>query len=277
MIRPFELVKGRPVPKDQRWVDQPIEGCDEFVVSDIIPTDAIDQALFDGLKAKSLRFGEIDWANSPRGTPFDNYIARRITRSNLEGYSRIHFCKAFTDDDKETPYETLTSFDDHFWPSILLGVRFIVVHGAPIVGRSGVDGRFEADRILARETFIASQHEGSFFKAEFFVSDTPFDIGRHEVPMPGRVSYSFLGLEGAFDNCLHDDLRWNSVKNAIVAYASDGSETAVGGIGGQDFPATNFTEWRTYCCKDKQERVDLLIKRMRLWVTPPPQPEPTIS
>lgn len=270
----FELVKGRPVPRDQRWVETPIEDCKEVIVSDICPTDAVSLELIDSIG--TAKYGEIEWATAPTKSMLDDFILRKITRSNLPGFSRLWFSRNIPESEKGIPYKTEKKWDRHFWHPILLKVRFLEVPDFPHSARDVNNNTTLAARRVVREDYIPSQDCGTLHTIEHFVSDTPTDIPAYIYPMPSSVAYDFLGIDDFFESCLHPDLKFDAQRNALIAYDSGNVSTSVGGsIAGQFFPATNMEDWQTHCIEDGEVKEEILYHRTRIWVDPPDQPEPS--
>jgi hypothetical protein len=119
MIHKFQLVKNRVVPRDARIIEQAAPSSKLIVVSDIVPTDAIDATFMSEFSAGTITFGDVDWANYPDGAVYIGYSLIKVGRDRRDGFTRLYFADTLTDAEKYTPYDTEEHSKDIYWPNVL--------------------------------------------------------------------------------------------------------------------------------------------------------------
>lgn len=174
------------------------------------------------------------------------------------------------------PYRTYAKeLGNHHWPSILKALNIMEdsTFGVSADSISGNDiGKVVAPRYYQQDDFINDVQEGSRFMVSEFFGPRPFNIPRHQVPMPGRINYQTVSSGGSFPESLHDDVEIPPTRTATSKNVG-GTTTSVGGsLDGQFFPATNFRSWRPYVFADSQVRTETGWHRTLIRVFPPSLP-----
>lgn len=273
----FDWPSNIPVPRNSRTVSTPLEGSSEKVITDLIPTMAITEAypvLGTTTYGAMIPGGKAQADGSAMA--FSSYVLRKMKAEPGTFYTRCWFTRVIGATLESTPYRTTTEFDDHYWPPVLLGVK-ILEDRTFAMSTKGTDGTdvFAAQQ-YRREFYIPEVTEGTLFKYEYFVNDTPFVIGQYATPQPGHVSYEYHGVEGTFPSCLHATLIFDPKQTAFVKYNAATSTTSIAAatLSGQVFPATNFEDWQPYVKKVKTDVVEeVLHLAIKVTVYPPPQPD----
>jgi len=183
--------------------------------------------------------------------------------------AQLLFAKVRTDAEINTPFRSTSRFGNHYWPPVLKSLTFPIVTGFPYVIQTGASTWVTSDRRVVREVYIPSANEGSRFIEDEFTSDQPFSIPQYPVPTASAVSYHLVNINGGFPECLHKKI------DILAIVGADGSTGGV--VPGQEFPATNFTEWQPYVISDTQELTGGVYYRKRVRVFPPPEPKTIIN
>lgn len=220
------------------------------------------------------------YKNFPRGVitkdynlKFGDYVFTRQGPNSSSGDPTIYFAPPMTEEESETPFETETSYGNHYWPPVLRALVFIPDKNVPITARVGDDNFVKAYRHYTREVYIPSVSEGTLFTVDKFLYPQEPSIPQHDAPVPTRVSWDFLGNTGQFEECLHPKIIIPDQQTAFEYTKAVGESTAASGsLQGQIFPATNFTRWSDYVVKDSFEFENGAYIRTRVTVTPPPEP-----
>lgn len=191
------------------------------------------------------------------------------------------FARNLTDEQRNTPFRSLSSFGNHRWPPILKHLSFVPVRDFPLttqgINQAGQTGTFYAVRYLTREVYIPETNEGSRFVTDEFISPTPFKIPQYPVPTTTSISYHYLNLNGGFPDCLHKKFDLAALISTSSGSFGGTVSSNYNEIQGQVFPATNFTEWAPYVISDTQELVGGVYYRKRIRVYPPPEPNVIIK
>lgn len=255
----FQLVRNRVVPREARIIDTPLFKSKEIILSDVVPTDAIDEELIASIGTAT--YGSIDFANKPSPNSWSEYVLRKIGRdSQHSGFSRMWFTRNIPEDVANTPYRTETRFEDHSWPPVLYGVSFELDRSLPLTVQLADGSLLSTFKLVPIEDFTPRVDEGTLFTLEYFVGSEPFAVPQHEVPQPDMVSYVVDGVERTFERCLHKKL---SLRPSRLGRAAPP----------QVKPATNFEDWDEYVVSDETSTVeDLLHTRIKTTVTPPEKP-----
>lgn len=211
---------------------------------------------------------------------YGNYIYttnQPTTSSEKEPAITFFYGPNLTEEQKNTPYRDFAEHGNHYWPPMLLMLRFIPDKNFPINTQGPGGVTVIGYRHYVREVFIPGANEGSLFITREFFSPTKFDIGQSPVPEPTAVSYDYLGAKGSFPECLHGRIRIPAMRTAFATYTTGGGSAGASGVlAGQVFPETNFTEWAPYIVSDKQTFTDVGWHRVQTEVYPPPIPETII-
>lgn len=180
--------------------------------------------------------------------------------------------KRKTETEKNTPFRTFTRNGNHRWPAVLYQLSFIQDPAFPASTNGPGGSIVRAPRVYVRQVFKPEANEGSLFKYEYFLSDTPYKIPPYPAPQPQEVSYDYLNASGTFPECLHGDITIPAMRTAIASYTvAGGDQAAAGGVlGGQFFPATEpFEDWIPYVVSDEQQFQDGQYNRLKITVYPP--------
>lgn len=257
--RKFDLVKGRVVPREARIIDTPLFKSKEIILSDVAPTDAIDEELIASIGTAT--YGAIDFANKPSPNAWADYVLRKISRDNQHsGFSRMWFTRNIPAEEAAVPYRTETRYGDHRHHAVLYDVTFELDRSLPLTIQLADGTLLQTFRLVPIEDYTPAVDEGSQFTIEYFVHSEPFAIPQHEAPQPDMVSYVVDGIERTFERCLHKKL---SLRPSRLGKAAPP----------QVKPATNFEDWDSYVVSDEPGTVeDLLHTRIKTTVTPPDKP-----
>lgn len=204
----------------------------------------------------------------------------------VENGMTLYFGPNMTDEEINTPFNTLTSTKPMFWDTVLKGIKFVPVTTYPVVGQSIVnDGvsnilvKSYITRYRLKEAYIQGGHYNTKFTVREYFSPKPFAIPHRESPVPAPVSFQLpTGERYSFNSCLHKRLRLQSL---LAGFAISDSAGAVSNqaevIEGQLFPETNFTEWDGFYREDDQKQIAGGYHRISVWVDPPDEPDVTLS
>lgn len=261
------------MPRDSRRINTPFELCKERSVSDLIPTAAITD---EWPVLGTTTYGEMNFSGNSDLNPFRHYIARSI-KEEYGLFSRVTYTRPMTDEERRTPYRTESWFDDHYWPPILKGIKFVADYSFPRAVRLADGTVVNAPSIYSREAYINEHRGGTRFQAYYFVSDVQPTIGQYPVLGPNRVAYDFLGVSGGFESCLHDHIYLRPMPTArFLEDNSDSVQNSSGVIAGQRFPATPFKEWAPHVISHKPQIQNDLFNHVLIRVFPPAIPKVSI-
>lgn len=181
------------------------------------------------------------------------------------------FGKVRTQEERDTPYRTLTSFGDHRWPPILEALAFFkdAAFGRSTYGsKGGKSAIITGPSYFVRQVYQCEVNEGSRFISEEFFSDVPFDIPTYPVPIPRAVYYDVPGAHGGFQECIGPEIRIPNFQTANAAFVVGNQSAASGSVRGQYYPATDMEEWTSYILTDQQDFTSG-YRRRRIRVIPP--------
>lgn len=190
------------------------------------------------------------------------------------------FLPNLSDEQKGTPYRTLSYFGNHRWPPILKFLKFIQ---DPVFTRS-TNGRKAGQAAIitgptyyVRIGYIPEVNEGTLFIQREYFSDTPYDVQRSPIPTPTAIFYDMPGIRGSFEECLHGDIEIPESQSATssILIGDSTAATITGNIPGQFYPRTNFTEWAPYFLT-QQQVFDNGYKLTTIQVFPPDVPKISI-
>lgn len=273
----YQVRKNITMPRNTRRVYCPIDGCDERVISDLIPVDAITPTF---PQIGVVKYGEIDFVNNPQDNPWADYVLRKIEPEG-DLYSRLTFSRDIEADNPDpfaTPFKVWSELKDKYWPPILHAIHFVKDKKFPHTTRAANNSIIEGYRLYKREDYTPAAREGTLYTYEHFVHSVKPKIPKYQCPQTSRVSFHYLGVSGEFPECLHDDLLFKSEPGAIrIESVGDESVEAVSVIPGQFFPATNFITWRPYFGQHTVNDADVLFESIRVRFTPPSLPETSVG
>jgi hypothetical protein len=198
--------------------------------------------------------------------------------AKMDGRMVFYFNKPKSDAEKQTPFRSTKTLGQHSWPPILKFLAFQQDSSFPRTTNTVIKNQTAiviAPRYYVKEGYIPGARDGTTFIKDEFFAPTPFVIPRYPAPMPTRVSYDILGIKGSFPECLHDEIKIPATKTGTYVIYGDTVNASAGTVGGQIFPATNFTTWRRYVLDDQQSFQENGggWYRVRITVIPPPEPE----
>lgn len=189
-----------------------------------------------------------------------------------DGGAVLLFAPNMTEEERQTPFNTMVEFGNHYWHPILKSIVFIPDRNFPLT-TTGPQGEIVTGfRHYVRVVFVPGVREGTLFTTEEFISDIPPVIPQYPTPTPTFVSYDYLDAEGTFPECLHDRIALPSLRTAFATFATDPT-SASGATSGQVFPATNFIGWEPYVVSHKPTFNNGVWYHARITATPPPEPE----
>lgn len=186
-------------------------------------------------------------------------------------YWYLTFAAPKTATDLVTPfYEGVMRVGNHSWPAILKQIRFERSTSFPNTVHDGAR-IIAAPRYYTRIIDIPAIQEGTVFYQRKYFGPAEFDIPQHEVPQPDSVRWDFLGTEGQYEECLHDDVEIEGQQDSLeyTTVAGGAIESQVGFVGGQSFKATNMKTRLPYILTDDQQDQGVGHLRMQLIVIPP--------
>lgn len=167
------------------------------------------------------------------------------------------FVRSMTNNQRLTPYRTITSFGGEFvWDAILKALVFIPDRnfGRSTNGiRNGRGAVISGPQYYVRQVYQPAVRRGTRFITQYFFSDKPYNIGSQLVPIPRSVFYDVPGAQGYFPDCLGPEVRIPDTQTANAAFVAGAQAYASGALQGQYFPATNFEEWSPYFSKIDQD------------------------
>lgn len=223
-----------------------------------------------GQTYKSSKLGTM-----PRVDEFGDYV---YTFMSSEGDTIwLHYGKAKTTVEKNTPFRTSYSTRYYPWPPVLEVLRLVKTTEFPQSVYNGTT-TVTAPRYFPRYVYRPTPSVNSRIKIEQFLAPTPFDGQAliHSQPIPTEISGQYLGMSINFEKCLHPKVVFDeNVPGAI--YVDGQGTTEVPLLSSnlrQVFPATNFTDWAPFILEDQVQPVNGLFLRERITVYPPFRPTP---
>lgn len=271
---PYQINPNIVMPRNRRQVYCPVEDCNERVVSDLIPVDAITSSW---PVIGETTYGTIDYVNKPVDNFFEDFVLRAI-RPEGDLFSRLVFSRDIkeTANDFSNPYKVEWSFDDHSWPMVLRGFSIEESDAFPIAVRTPDGGTVFAPRHFKKDLIKPDVDEGSRFRHEYFIHTEPPNIPLYPTPQPGAISFDYLDIHGEYPRVLHGRV---VVPPSSLGRAKllQGQTTELGsGLAGQVFEATLFEDWQPYVRRHTVSKEDVIYISTRVTVFPPIQPEDNI-
>lgn len=200
-----------------------------------------------------------------------------VDKKSDDEYVNFIYAKNKTDEEKNTPFRSSwKKHGNHRWPPILKGIVILSDNSLPRSAnyiQNGVSGIATGPSYYDRYIYIPDCNEGTRFLLEEFFAATQFVIPRYRTPVATSVQFSVPGLNGSFQECLHDDIDIPPVRTANAVYLGGQSFTGNGQVEGQFFPKTNFKTWLPYVLFDEQEQRESGWYRQRIRVFPPILPK----
>lgn len=217
-----------------------------------------------------------DWQQAISERAYENwggYVYADAAEAPV-GWLAFLWVKKKTETEKKTPFRSHTETGNHGWPMVLKSINFLQDPGFPITTQGPSGNVLLAARTYVREVLIPAASEGTLFKIEEFLSDTPFNVRQAPAPNGSQVSYDYLGCSGAVNDVLHDDIELPNLRTARQRFSTgSGNNSAFGATRGQIFPATPFTEWAPYITSQKVTYTEGQWYMVTIKAYPPVEPE----
>jgi hypothetical protein len=222
---------------------------------------------------ESTTYAQFGAGDRSRADEFGSYIFTVKSKPGA-GLLTFHFAKPKTEEEKRTPFKSaIERMGNHRWPDILLALGVTVDYSFPrsaTIISGDTQGIVTAPRYRIAEALIPEMNEGTRFLVQQFQAPTMFTIPRYRTPsatairlvLPDGASYSH-------NECLHEEIELDPLPTAQTTLLSESGAPAGGIMGGQRFPASNFTRWRPYWFSDEQVLRDGVWYRRRVRVIPP--------
>ena len=231
----------------------------------------------DALPVLNTRYADCDRAlfGPDYKRQFDDwiYIDQMPNRSN--GRAVLVFGNNKTEEEKNTPFRSVPSMGNHYWPPILLDIE---------IEKSRVPRSVDTgDRIYKGFTYTATPiyhpnaDTGTLFILNLYSSATQFDIPQSPTPITRAVNFPVPGSRPfSFPECLGPDITVLEMEDSDSSY-DPVSLTISSNLGLTTpwfFPATDPKTWAPYILYDRQEKdASGLWIRTQMWVYPPNLPK----
>ncbi len=164
---------------------------------------------------------------------------------------RFIFGRTRTEAERETAFKTEWVKRPHAWPLVLLKLWF--EEGNLPLSALGGDGSIQtAARPHERSKYRRGGVYPTWFKVRHLLGERPYRKGRSITPITDSINYSFDGLTGSFQDCLHPGCRFPQYQTSgRVVFGAGTPGVEVGGdIVAQEFPPTNMTDWEKHVVED---------------------------
>lgn len=190
------------------------------------------------------------------------------------GEVRFYWSANKTQEQKDTPFRETTTFGNHYWPPILLGVDIQksrmprAVNGGNVIYRGA---KYEGTPI-----WIPNADTGTKFVLKDYFAADKFDIPKYPTPITAPVSFPLPGSDPFnFPESLHGDITIPALQDELSTYNLGTSQVlnVVGSTSGWFIPHTNFETWKPYVLYDRQSEVEVGWHRQQMWVFPPALPK----
>lgn len=206
---------------------------------------------------------------------WNDYVYLKSDNAGEAGMSSFLFGKAHTAEQRLTAFRSYTIYEKYTWPAVLLALGIMQDGEAPIQYYDAATSSYTAKH----RPFVRAMYQPSAFGEwrclrEEFLSSTPYTQVElsHNQPVPSEISWDILGSQGAYEKCLHPEVKFRETQTQATVSSDMGTENAPQVFGGnkvQQFPATNFSTWRKFTLKDSQEEVDGQFYRVKITIFPP--------
>lgn len=208
---------------------------------------------------------------------FASYVYLKCEKQGAD-YTTFYFGKARTDAERNTPFAQYRDNRQYTWPAVLEDLYIISSTVQQYINTgSGTDA---VARYLPRYKYRPAVSYNSRIIVRQYLSEIPWPDGamEHEQPVPTDINADFIGLNINFERCLHDTARFRELTpGAQIVYGAGIVNPPLDrSLGGQLFPATNFTDWQDFFIEDRQQQVNGLWLRESVQIFPPPTPEAVI-
>lgn len=181
----------------------------------------------------------------------------------LQGHTLVHcekagyqkrrfiFGRTRSEEERATAFKTEWVKRPKDWPTVLLKLWF--EEGNLPLTAVGADGAVQsAARPHERSRFRRGGVYPTWFKIRHFLSERPFKKGRSITPVTDSIHYSFDGISGKFENCLHPGCTFRQYQTSgRVIFGVGTTATEVGSdMVVQEYPPTNMQDWEKHVVED---------------------------
>lgn len=229
-----------------------------------------------------LPYKETGWAlrEGGRVKEYGDYVYS-FCRDDGPGFKRFFFVKPKTQEERNTPFETIWSSRPVSWPAVLEDLWFIRTNRG-----------LATEYAYARRRYRPAVNVASQIRIDHYLSEVPWSkqATTHEEPIPTEVSGTMLVVVGSgggtrllpinvdIGKCLHPEVILSGPLNVASAERIPNAGTIpqsyVGNpTGNQVFPPTNMGDWQTYVLQDTVQPVGGLYLREKVTVFPPKRGE----
>lgn len=263
----------------------------EFMVSVRVPDEKFNPKLLQAngkTLVRLLPYMDVSWTTVQGGRvgEYGDYVYSFCLDDGQDrtGYTwkRFYFVKPKTQEERDTPFETLWSTKMYPWPAVLLELWF---------ERTEVGGANEY--AYQRRRFRPSVTASSVIRIDHYLSEIPWSKQAisHMQPIPTEISGrqvikrsngdATMNLLVDFPKCLHPEviltLPPNTVSGERIPNAGTQPPTYIGNVKQQVFPATNFTDWQPFVIQDIVQPVKGLYLREKITIWPPKRIEAQVA
>jgi len=186
------------------------------------------------------------------GSPRNSYVFTGLS-DGPSGWLCFNWMAAKTDEEMNTPFETLPMLDNHTWHPILKDVRCRPDAEFPLATNVG-DTVVNTPRNYVSVDYVPEVEEGSRILLRRYYGPRVHNIPHHKVPVPTSPNWDIPGAQDMYRKVLHDDIGVFAGNNGAVIMSGPEAKQMLGISGAEFFPATNFTSWMPYVFKDTQTK-----------------------
>ena len=189
----------------------------------------------------------------------------------------FYFGKAKTQAERDTPFRTYYTKQNHPWDAVLEDIYF--VKGSKYVSTTlGEATAVTVEPVYyPRYRYRPAVTVNSLVRIDLYLAEVPWDKAkfRHEQPVPTDVQGSYQGIDVSFPRCLHGKVTFPEAVPGAQVVTGVGMENPPSGRNPSKmiFPATNFTDWAPFVISDEEEPVNGLYLRQKKTIVPPTMPE----
>lgn len=211
------------------------------------------------------------------------YVSCQRDKENMWFY----FGKAKTQAERDTPFRTYYTKQNHPWDAVLediyfvKGVRYVAAKTSQAID---TEGSTTAGSVIVAEPVYYPRYRyrpavtvNSLVRIDLYLAEVPWDKAkfRHEQPVPTDVQGSYQGIDVSFPRCLHGKVTFPEVVPGAQSVTGVGMENPPSGRNPSKmiFPATNFPDWAPFVISDEEEPVNGLYLRQKKTIFPPTQPD----
>lgn len=193
------------------------------------------------------------WIKKAEAVPTAELRDYTLVHCEKAGYQkrRFIFGRTRSEEERATAFKTEWVKRPHSWPLVLLKLWF-EEGNLPLTAVASNGEIQSAARPHERSKYRRGGVYPTWFKIRHFLSERPFRKGHSITPITDSINYSFDGLSGNFQDCLHPGCRFPQYQTSGHVVFGAGTPTVeVGGdIVAQEFPPTNMTDWEKHVIED---------------------------